>query len=486
MKLNLWMILNRLTEYEVEYHISSKTERTLIGALPIQALGCVYVYERGEDLICRCEQGDLLLHNISMEEGLLLIQSIFKWYADWQISLNKAIESLDFPRLAELCAFAFQNPVMIQDSNYALLGMETSGVDICNIPEWEYILTNGQSSLNFYNTMVHALKTPIARYKHGVCRFMTPIKLAHKSGETPLKGLNTSFSHRGADYGRIMVVEYNRVVNYGDISLLEYVSETVGLRLAAHLSKEHNQEMSHILIRLATGEPVEDHEVEYFNALICGEKKESGNDNRQIALLYMRFYEKTDSTSMESVGNCMINGFPLIYFTISDFGLLAVLYEANPKRQAEEIVDKLNEFGYEGKLQYGLSLPVSDIRELANCFDQAKYAMEKGMAPALNDFYSYASRYLLMEKNDQRRLSACEPHCRRLWKSERESLQTLAVYLREERSIANAAPQLFIHKNTLTYRIKYLKSLTSWNLEDSNLRDYLRLSLFFLAENEDS
>ena len=74
-----------------------------------------------------------------------------------------------------------------------------------------------------------------------------------------------------------------------------------------------------------------------------------------------------------------------------------------------------------------------------------------------------------------------------LWQQEpdkRDYLQTLAVYLDMERAAAAAAQRLFIHKNTLNYRIRYLRERTGWDLDDPELRTYLRLSLYVLSCSE--
>ena len=92
-----------------------------------------------------------------------------------------------------------------------------------------------------------------------------------------------------------------------------------------------------------------------------------------------------------------------------------------------------------------------------------------------------------MENTGLQRLCACEPTLRRMWNEggdRRMGVLTLKAYLGEERSSKRASEKLFIHKNTLTYRIKYLKESTGWDLENTYIRDYLRLSAYFLEKSE--
>lgn len=71
-----------------------------------------------------------------------------------------------------------------------------------------------------------------------------------------------------------------------------------------------------------------------------------------------------------------------------------------------------------------------------------------------------------------------------MWTEEpdkREFLRTLSVYLGLERATGLAADYLSIHRNTINYRIKYVKEQAGWDYEDPSLRNYLRLSIYYLT-----
>ena len=122
-------------------------------------------------------------------------------------------------------------------------------------------------------------------------------------------------------------------------------------------------------------------------------------------------------------------------------------------------------------------------------YEQAAFAVSCAQVPGVCFFYDYASMYLLENTDMKRKIMACEPMCRKIWFEEpdkREFLHTLSVYLDMERATTLAAERLFIHRNTINYRIKYIKEYTDWDYEDAALRDYLRLSIYFLARWERS
>ena len=179
MKLNLWMIANQLGEYDIETKIAADTERTISGPLPVAAIGCLYVRNEGPDVICQSEQGMIVIHDMDEREGFLLIQSIFNWYDSWIENIEQALKTSDYRMFVHLCAQAFSNPVMLQDANLLLLGMDCRGIPVSRIPQWRFIYEKEQSSVPYYLAMSEALKNPVFKYSD----YSGPISAIRESGE---------------------------------------------------------------------------------------------------------------------------------------------------------------------------------------------------------------------------------------------------------------------------------------------------------------
>ena len=66
----------------------------------------------------------------------------------------------------------------------------------------------------------------------------------------------------------------------------------------------------------------------------------------------------------------------------------------------------------------------------------------------------------------------------------RKNLSTLLTYLENERQLLPASEHLFIHKNTLLYRINRLKQEYSLRLDDPNerLRILLSIKIVMIAQ----
>lgn len=92
---------------------------------------------------------------------------------------------------------------------------------------------------------------------------------------------------------------------------------------------------------------------------------------------------------------------------------------------------------------------------------QAVYAIKRGYKrkPEANYFifYRYALDYILESDSIEEKFCACHPDVIELWRKEKKpenyELQTLREYLQCERSLLKASENLFIHRNTLLYRI---------------------------------
>jgi len=484
MKLNMQMIANRLTGYDIETEFSSGSERTIISALPFSAPGSVYVHQVGNDVECLADQGRILIRNISSKECFLLIQSIFNWYDDWLLKIEKSLEERNYRRFARLCAMAFNNPVMFQDNNYMLLGMNLCGVDLRSLPAWKYALENDQVSIDYYTMMASALKKTVAKYGHNIHRFST-VYIGDKGERYPMSGLHAKVSYQSRDFGKLTVLENNRPLNNGDVALIKILSELAALKFAASYSIQKQEIQTSFFIDLLESRPVSAKQLEYYDAIIT----EGGN--RQDGRLYIfciRFADrKDDSKAIQLLRNILRDKFPSIQNWLYNGELVAITYTPKPVFQAQQFITTLNDIGYAAQLQIGISLPFRDIRDIPYYYDQAVFAANCATGPGVWNFYQCARLYLLQETERERRIRACEPMCRELWAQspgKREYLQTLAVYLEHERAAGRAAELLFIHKNTLNYRVKYLKELTGWDYDAPAIRDYLRLSIYFLSESD--
>ena len=145
----------------------------------------------------------------------------------------------------------------------------------------------------------------------------------------------------------------------------------------------------------------------------------------------------------------------------------------------ERFSDMLKRLGFRMHCSY----PFAGIRNMSIQYKQARKALEKGV----KDYYNCALEDMTALYRDPllRRL-AIHPALDRL--REYDSLKStdfyhiLRVYLQCERDRVLTAKRLFVHKNTLVYRLKRIVEIFDLNLDNAYEREYLTVS-FLVMEN---
>ena len=481
MKLNLWLIANQLADkYDIETRISASTERTISGPLPVESTESVYVRNEGQDVICHMDQGTILIHDVGEKEGLLLVQSIFNWYDNWTESVRNALRTEDYRHFVHLCAQAFSNPVILQDSNSLLLGMDCRGIPISSIPEWRFLYETEQSSIDYYLAMADAVNHPVHKYNDSVYRFNTRAK-DETGQEYQTAGMLARFRFLGRDYGQLTVLDKRRPLNPGDAALLMYIAEMSSILLAAADRGENSSVNQRFMNDLLEYRDVPDEQLEYQYSIITRNAKEK--TGKLCLLLFRNTAEQKEKDLIDLLSTVLERQYPALYTWTYREDLLSLIYVPEPDILAEQMYSFIKSQGYTRYLHIGVSLPFDDIRQLPYYYEQAVYSVNSENERRLRFFYDCAYRYLLENIDIRHKTEACEPLCRRIWENEpekREFLLTLSVYLGAERSSSLAAEKLYIHRNTVNYRIRYLKDLSGWDIEQTYLRDYLRLSIYYL------
>ncbi len=163
-----------------------------------------------------------------------------------------------------------------------------------------------------------------------------------------------------------------------------------------------------------------------------------------------------------------------------DNGLAAVLHLPGAGERVA-LAEALREFLTENGLAGGMSYLFEDVTGLREHYEQASAALLYGSgAPGLYAFADCAMRCMIDSFPQERLRILTHPALQRLREHDAEAgselYETLRVYLRCERSLVKTAAALFIHRNTLLYRLEKLHQLVELDLEDPELRLHLELS----------
>jgi DNA-binding PucR family transcriptional regulator len=174
-------------------------------------------------------------------------------------------------------------------------------------------------------------------------------------------------------------------------------------------------------------------------------------------------------------------------------GILAINHKDDRTRSdpeyAEELASQLKGMG----LCCGVSLVFNDFLGLKPAFLQCKTALASragGLDEAIHRFEMRYAEHVIRALDDSTSLkSLCHPQVVRLHRLEGpkgpEYVRTLQTYLAHGRSATAAAARLFVHRNTLLYRIKRIEEVLAIDLEsaDEQMLFMLYLSCLILGRS---
>ena len=202
---------------------------------------------------------------------------------------------------------------------------------------------------------------------------------------------------------------------------------------------------------------------------------------------YIPLNDKPQHLSAESIIQTFLNHFPhlmIFPYQSSLVGLNGLEKEAaSPKAFAEKLEGILRQLD----LRAGVSTLLYNIRKIRFHYEQARYALDFGRenntAGRLFFFEDYTLQYLLVNSTGIFPVEClCPPGLLRLSEydagSEVDYWGTLRCYLDEQMNLAQTSKILNIHRNTLIHRIERINSVLDMNLNDPNVRLWIRIAIY--------
>lgn len=278
MRLNMWLIANRLENYNIEYQIDPNAKMMINGILPVYMPDCVQLRQDGNNVVCYHDQGFIRIMDIGISECYMLLQSIFNWYQVRDEAMTTAMRDGDYIRFAREVSWLFGNPVLVQDANYRMLGIAENdvappdrygweNVNKCYVRpgEWEHIVRYGQSSVEGHTLMTQLLTSPVGVHPYRVIEFT-----GRPNSLMPYGGLHAAIRYRGQEYAKIQILNVNRKMNIGDIRLLWQISRDFAVYCAAGVEAPSQKMDAQFLKRLLLHETIPHEQLLYFERLFWG------------------------------------------------------------------------------------------------------------------------------------------------------------------------------------------------------------------------
>ncbi len=472
MKLSMWIIANLLESFEPEVHIRRESPRVLRSARLAYATDCVLVQQDGPDCLYLWNEDSIRLPDLSAREGFELLQSLFDSMFDWEGRISEAIEQRNFRALVEEMGVVFKNPIALTDANHAVLACSAAyGAEAVD-PEWLHLKTYG------YSSFTSAKEISEARLSHHMDGKVIRFRFPEGSGMSD--SLSISLFQGEMPVGYLTVVEKDHPMNDGHMQLMVMLAKALAPALSG---EQKSSELGNSMLqRFLEGGSLSDEGAQHFLEQRGWTEKDSfrvyildldgSEDKLQLRRSYRQYFAAIAAVFPWDLSGVLEGRFVLL---------------ANDSRMPDDRRrTKLEELLRSAPVKGGVSLSRQGFQLLPKLLEQAEYALQspKGKKGFLTDYYYLAMDHLIRSPYDPDRcLAACQPDVYRLFCQDEVLYQTLWAYLMQDRSVTRTVQMLFIHKNTLLYRLRRIEESLQYSFSDPYTRSYMRFSFLLLERH---
>ena len=289
----------------------------------------------------------------------------------------------------------------------------------------------------------------------------------------------TVFCH-GSVFGHIFVIETNSSQSVCDIDVLEELGNLITLFVEHHYraypasGRHHEQTLKDLL----SGKKLDREEVDSLLTLFTWE----GDDPLQVLA-----FELEQTREARDTGNVqvqVIEGALPAKALVFGSCVVSILNrsEARGVRDLDQLESLCKQFGWNA----GVSDVFENIERIEPYCEQAFAALQIGSKSkpdeTLHHYHTYLLPHLrasLMSQMEDPLLQHCDVITleRHDEKTGSSLAKTLYSYLRNERIMSKTSAELFMHRNSVMYRIEKIKQLIVSDLDDPDNRLALLISL---------
>lgn len=424
----------------------------------------------------------LIYTNHSHEEVFQRIQCIFDKYVDWNNRLLSCItKESPINALLDTAMEVLYNPIAYFDSTMTLVYQCGSVDNRANNTIWDNVETTGLASTEYYSINEQKELAKLLN-NDDVVLFVPEKDPAHEHLVVRLKSKDKFL-------GTLGMVDIIHDFTDGQLFLLKYLRKV----LVDLLQLQHStmrEDPLYYLNQLLNGFYIDQRVVSYqlskrnwtingsFYCLIYQYPME----NNEIAVRYLKERLKT------YFANPILLNYENSIFMIIKSNEYEIIQEHNYR-----FIELLKKNGF----KLGVSTEFYSIMDLKYYYMQCKTALNQGMKNEPQniifhflDYYTNHILNLLSKGTSLKEL--CHPGLYNLWKegtyANRELINSLYSYLINGKSIAKSSKNLYIHRNTLSYRLEKVSEILNMNFNELNDEDtfYLILSCKVLFDLDDT
>lgn len=443
-------------------------ETLRVGTQQIDGPEILSLIRQDDTSVCfRCQGSFFILYGISLEEVCGLAVEACQFYDHWEKKLITGVwNNPDFQNLIDISEEVFQNPMLITNWQGKVLGYTKKYADAPLRDFWKDIVKNGMLPISCLRNLrassyhqILTLENEATLLDFRELHYRCILGLVHVNHEIAL---------------HFQIIEYSKPLTDTDVKLAHTLLEVLQKAYREN-QPESGETASCLFSQLLNKEAVDQKRLDWILASLGW--------NTPDINYYLVYFELMDgrgnAKSLVAQIGRYIPGCKMIYW--NDY-IIMLLSEPLLEKSKKEILYISQNL----KLRCGVSLPFKDWNHLAVYLDQAKSALSYAPDGDLICLCLDYSWNCLLEhlKETTSSMQLIHPAIGILSAYDKENdtelARTLFYYLRCERNTTLAAEELYIHRNTLQYRIHRINSLIHVNLDNADVRSHLMVSYLLL------
>lgn len=480
MKLNLEMIANVLYKEKIFLHNKS--------SLP-PYLNKEDIYQNKESLFqflnnnwcLTTQEGTLSFYGLSDKQCIESVSKAFDIYYNWfEKIVYFLFEDNDIQSVIDETYTLLRNPMFYLDSDYRIIGITLQYLNDPKLDKhWSALLKNGHFSSEWLYYMGN--------------RDNYTVKKILKTGEYYTERNFFEYNRYcddvfvdGIRTGFLEVLEYETTLNFGHFCLLRKLTDLIKIKDKAHKKELSHYTTSKQIINILNGNIYDKKLVSYYLSL----KGWQECDCYAVAVL-----SPTHSESKNLKG--IINNIKIILEKQFNNKILCIEFSdkiilvLNQTLLNKDISISLSQIAQTEKLFCGVSNKFNGFFLLFDYYTQAISTINYGIKTKHDTtfffFYDHAVNLIIGHNDLPANISMCHPDSIELMRYDNENntdfLLTLISYIRNNCNLQKTASSLFIHRNTLIYRMQKIKSLLHYDLDNPYTKEYLMISYRIIQQN---
>jgi hypothetical protein len=420
---------------------------------------------QGEQVICKNKEDWILIDSINTNEVLNDVLKAFEFYYDWESSLKEAAFSNEsFQTLIDISYPIFKNPIFMVDWFGKVLGLTTQSEAKMDGTVWNYMRTNGYLPAYVYD-VVKMSSEQFRNIENNKDIFYLEIP------DFDYHCFHCTVFVENQPYLNFEISENETRLTESTRQLAEILRQAVVIKLHFNDKSAFIPPAQTLISEILYGRP---YLQEVLNQVLF-----------TLGWVHTKsWYLATflNPFSGEMPGTVLLQQlrqeFPKGYCLEWENQIIMLM----DCKDWDAVLPVLTRFLQDTSFSAGVSLPFSDFKDLPIALKQAQIALSYSKRDSgLSKVVDHAWDYMLNEFSQNFKSEGLiHPAIKTLknydLENNSELSKTLYMYLKNGRSMNATAQGLFIHRNTLRYRLEQIDQLINVDLDDSDIRMYLLFS----------